>query len=160
MYTCSIKVDETLSIKGILPVFIYVFQSIIKLKVKKMILFRNRILKWMNEKKCTDINIQWIKTSTIKYKHQLINLILYRGKHVILFVLITTIGKGFCQSQVNIEQLLEKENIPGAVWTLVKNDSIFTYCSGIKNINSGEKLKLDDQVHIGSITKTILALGI
>jgi CubicO group peptidase (beta-lactamase class C family) len=63
------------------------------------------------------------------------------------------------QTKVSIENLLQKEKISGAVWTIVQNDSITTFGAGFKNLHTKEKINSKDKVHIGSITKTVLALG-
>lgn len=73
-------------------------------------------------------------------------------------VCISFIAKG--QTNASIESLLQSEKITGAVWTTVQNDSIATFGAGIKCLDTGEKIKSTDKVHVGSITKTILALGI
>lgn len=63
------------------------------------------------------------------------------------------------QTKKNIQYLLEKENLSGAVWTIVRNDSVEIDATGFKNIDTKKRLTSKDKVHIGSITKTILALG-
>jgi CubicO group peptidase (beta-lactamase class C family) len=60
----------------------------------------------------------------------------------------------------NIEDLLGQQKLAGAVWTTVQNDSIHTYSAGLKNMKTGEKLLQTDKVQVGSITKTVLALGV
>lgn len=63
-------------------------------------------------------------------------------------VSISFIAKG--QTNDSIESLLQSEKITGAVWSIVENDCIITFGAGIKNINTGEKIKPTDKVHIGS----------
>jgi CubicO group peptidase (beta-lactamase class C family) len=64
------------------------------------------------------------------------------------------------QDKVTIENLLQKEKISGAVWTIAKDDSISIFSTGFKNLVTKEKLDKNDKVHVGSITKTILAIGV
>lgn len=66
----------------------------------------------------------------------------------------------YCQTDYSIEKVLKSEHLPGAVWTLVADNQIKTFSAGIKNINTREKLSPNDKIHVGSITKTILAIGI
>lgn len=79
-----------------------------------------------------------------------------------LSVLMTVLLSFFAltQNTHEIEKLLMKEKLAGAVWTLVKNDSIYTFSAGYKNLVSKEKLQSTDRIHVGSITKSILALGV
>lgn len=75
-----------------------------------------------------------------------------------LLFIINYLVKG--QNKVTIENLLQKEKISGAVWTIVKDDSISIFSAGFKNLVTKEKLDDNDKVHVGSITKTMIALGI
>ncbi|MDF7822238.1 serine hydrolase [Runella sp. MFBS21] len=60
-----------------------------------------------------------------------------------------------------ISQLLQQEKLTGAVWTTVTDsDSIYTNSAGVKSFTTKQLLKPTDKVHVGSITKTIVALGI
>jgi CubicO group peptidase (beta-lactamase class C family) len=59
-----------------------------------------------------------------------------------------------------IEQELANGNLTGAVWSIVSNGEIQSNASGLKNTDTGEKLSSDDHVHIGSVTKTLLATGV
>lgn len=62
--------------------------------------------------------------------------------------------------QEKMENLLKQQKLAGAVWTTVQQDSITTHSAGIKNLKTRELLQQTDKVHVGSITKTVLALGI
>jgi CubicO group peptidase (beta-lactamase class C family) len=77
---------------------------------------------------------------------------------ILLLITINCLVQG--QHIVTIENLLQKERISGAVWTIVNDDSIGVFSAGFKNLVTKEKLKDNDNVHVGSITKTILALGV
>lgn len=61
--------------------------------------------------------------------------------------------------QKNIEDLLREQKLAGAVWTTLDGDSITIQSAGIKNLETGVALRPTDKVHVGSITKTVLALG-
>lgn len=60
-----------------------------------------------------------------------------------------------------MEQSLKVEGLTGAVWSLVHADgTITTDAAGLKNASTGELLSADHQVHVGSVTKTLIAAGI
>ncbi|MFD1772142.1 serine hydrolase domain-containing protein [Sphingobacterium suaedae] len=78
-----------------------------------------------------------------------------------LLIAILTLGKVVAQDiEPKITQLLQEQGLSGAVYTLVDSDSISYFGSGLKNVKTGEKLHRDDKVHVGSITKTVLAIGV
>jgi len=64
------------------------------------------------------------------------------------------------QSLQEIDVLLKKENLSGAVYSVVNNGQITSYSSGLKNRRTGDPMLRDDKVHVGSLTKTFLAMGI
>lgn len=60
-----------------------------------------------------------------------------------------------------IEVLLKKEGLTGAVWSIVDSfGNISVDAAGINNYETGKLLRPTNKVHIGSITKTLLAAGI
>ncbi|GAA4439435.1 hypothetical protein GCM10023091_21570 [Ravibacter arvi] len=61
---------------------------------------------------------------------------------------------------IGIDSLLAAQNLAGAVWAVVDGDRIDYGGTGLKNLGTGEKIDKNDKVHVGSITKTVLALGI
>jgi len=60
----------------------------------------------------------------------------------------------------DIDGLLREQQLSGAVWSVVQQGSITTYSAGVKNLKTGEVLEPSDRVHVGSIAKTVVALGI
>ncbi len=84
------------------------------------------------------------------------------GKKALLFALFNTIfiHMMYAKDSTTITSLLQKEKLSGVVWALVKEDSIITFSAGFKHLKKKELMHPADQVHVGSITKTILALGI
>lgn len=62
--------------------------------------------------------------------------------------------------QSRIDQLLRQQKLAGAVYTTIDDDNISHFGSGFKNLETGEKIDKDDKVNVGSITKTVVALGI
>lgn len=58
-----------------------------------------------------------------------------------------------------IQDLLLAQKLAGAVFTVVSGDSVSTYAVGKSNLTTGEPMSREHKVHVGSITKTMLALG-
>jgi CubicO group peptidase (beta-lactamase class C family) len=56
--------------------------------------------------------------------------------------------------------LLQEEKLSGAVFSVIQSDSVKVFGRGLKNSATGEQLTATAKVHVGSVTKTILALGI
>lgn len=80
-----------------------------------------------------------------------------------LLLVFTSVSNGQGQEQLKqeIQQALIEEGLTGAVWAVVNsNEEITVNAAGFKNRQTKEQLKPTDKVHIGSITKTILAAGI
>lgn len=71
------------------------------------------------------------------------------------------LGQPVSQSiQAKISTLLTQQKLAGAVWTVVNRDSIECHGAGVKNMETGAPISANDRIHVGSITKTIVALGI
>lgn len=79
---------------------------------------------------------------------------------VVFILLILKYSVAFSQDEIEMQNLLEKEKLSGVVWSVVQNDRIEINAAGFKNLSTKEKMKPTDKVHVGSITKTILALGV
>jgi CubicO group peptidase (beta-lactamase class C family) len=63
--------------------------------------------------------------------------------------------------QQRIGRTLKEENVTGAVWAIVEtNGAITTGAAGLKNSATGEMLTPQNRVHVGSVTKTLIAAGI
>lgn len=80
-----------------------------------------------------------------------------------LFTIFATISYGQNNDQLKqeIQLALAEEGLTGAVWSVVSSgDEIAFNAAGLKNQQTKEPLKPTDKVHIGSVTKTILATGI
>jgi len=60
-----------------------------------------------------------------------------------------------------IQQALAEEGLTGAVWSIVDGEGkIYADAAGISNMQTGELLTPGNKVHIGSVTKTLIATGI
>jgi CubicO group peptidase (beta-lactamase class C family) len=60
-----------------------------------------------------------------------------------------------------IEQALRQTRTPGAVWATVDGDGrIHADAAGTRHAPSGAAMRVDDKVHVGSVTKTVIATGV
>ncbi|MCE7039670.1 serine hydrolase [Dyadobacter sp. CY312] len=95
----------------------------------------------------------------------LLNYVTNRRRLFYAFVLIvcmmsSTLAQTNGDLKREIETALNEEGLTGAVWSIVDADGRVTIdAAGVKNGKSGALLKSTDRVHVGSITKTILAVG-
>jgi CubicO group peptidase (beta-lactamase class C family) len=59
-----------------------------------------------------------------------------------------------------ITRALEEEKLVGATWSLVDGDTVSLGAAGLKNAKMPEALQADARMHIGSVTKTLVATGV
>ena len=63
--------------------------------------------------------------------------------------------------QAQVAGILEEERLTGAVWATVDADgTIAVDAAGVRDARNGQPLRADDRVHVGSITKPLLATGV
>lgn len=63
--------------------------------------------------------------------------------------------------RVQFTDHLQRAGLPGAVWTLVTPDAgIVTGAAGLSNAQTGEAMTSTTRVHVGSVAKTVLAMGV
>ncbi len=84
---------------------------------------------------------------------------------VICIAACLAIGSGLSASpRATVDELarvIADEGLAGAVWATVASDGgVETGATGLKDVRSGAALGPDDQVHVGSVAKTLLATGI
>lgn len=84
---------------------------------------------------------------------------MFKTCYVMLWILLP-LGTSGQSLQGKIEVLLKQEKLSGAVYSVVKDGHITAYSSGLKNLETGDSMFVDDKVHVGSLTKTFLAMGI
>jgi len=61
----------------------------------------------------------------------------------------------------DVARLLRREGLTGATWSLVDPvHGLRTGAAGLKNAATGEPMQAAHRVHVGSIAKTVLALGV
>ena len=87
-----------------------------------------------------------------------------------MFVMLIHAGPGMANTTSGVEAagslpgdiaaVLAEEGLVGAVWaTLAPDGSIITGAAGLKDARRGAPLDADHKVQIGSITKTLIAMG-
>lgn len=85
-------------------------------------------------------------------------------KSLFLLLSIFLANMAIAQKNVILEKKLKKtlknENLIGAVWSTIDNDTFTTGAIGLNNANTKQILKNTDKVLVGSITKTLIATGI
>ncbi|HEY0595384.1 serine hydrolase domain-containing protein, partial [Sphingopyxis sp.] len=59
-----------------------------------------------------------------------------------------------------LQKLLASQHLAGATWSLVDGDDVQTGAAGVRDMARGTAMRAGDRVHIGSITKTLVALGL
>lgn len=80
---------------------------------------------------------------------------------ILILVPFSTFSQNLSSLKQQIAQTLQTEKLAGAVWSIVDSSGrMVTDAAGLKNMPLGEAMKPTDRVHVGSITKTVLAAGI
>ena len=59
-----------------------------------------------------------------------------------------------------MQRALQEEGLAGIVWVLVSPDGDSIGAAGLANADSGEPMTTNNRVHVGSVTKTVLATGV
>jgi CubicO group peptidase (beta-lactamase class C family) len=59
-----------------------------------------------------------------------------------------------------MEGLLQEEGLTGIVWTLISPVGDSMGAAGLANADTDAPMTIDNRVHIGSVTKTVLAVGV
>ncbi len=87
-------------------------------------------------------------------------------KLTIFFFVISVISFNLSHAQTTeglkdtIKNLLAEQNLSGAVWCTVSDKGeIFIDAHGYKYVETKEIISPTDKVHVGSVSKTILAAG-
>lgn len=63
-------------------------------------------------------------------------------------------------SRDELKQALARDGMTGIAWSIVDGEQISVGAAGFADKRAGRALRPDDRVHVGSIAKTIVALGI
>lgn len=65
-----------------------------------------------------------------------------------------------CDLECSLLAMLAEERLPGAVYSIVEDEATRIGAVGIANQQRGDRLRPDAKVHIGSVTKAMIALGV
>lgn len=78
----------------------------------------------------------------------------------LMFAVPATAGGMAPVSAAELQKLLASQHLAGATWSLVDGDDVQTGAAGVRDMARGAAMRAGDRVHIGSITKTLVALGL
>lgn len=87
---------------------------------------------------------------------------LFKCSGLLLSVMMMQIISAFSQTNLKqeMQQALDAEKLAGAAWCIVDTNGITTDAAGFKKMRTGSLLQPTDRVQVGSITKSLLTLGI
>lgn len=61
----------------------------------------------------------------------------------------------------DMQKALHEEGLTGAVWSTVDDDGSFTIdAAGLMNAGTGQQMRPDNRVHVGSVAKVVVAMGV
>ncbi len=63
-------------------------------------------------------------------------------------------------AHTTIKAMLEAQKLSGITWTMVTEERVTTGSAGYANIKHSYEMQPDQKMHVGSVTKTVLALGV
>lgn len=78
----------------------------------------------------------------------------------IMFCALPFTARAASDPAIEIRAALAGEGLAGATWSLIENGNIRTGAAGSKQAQARAPLRADDRMHVGSVTKTLVALGL
>jgi CubicO group peptidase (beta-lactamase class C family) len=79
----------------------------------------------------------------------------------LLLALSAAAGAGAdCDLQCSLARMLDEEKLAGAVYALVEGEETRVGATGFADYGTRSPMRPDSKVHIGSVTKSVLALGV
>jgi CubicO group peptidase (beta-lactamase class C family) len=60
----------------------------------------------------------------------------------------------------DMQRTLQQEQLTGAVWATIGPDGVTTGAAGLSNASTGAPMQVDSKVQLGSVGKTVLAMGV
>lgn len=78
----------------------------------------------------------------------------------ILFSCHITSAKSNTDIETQINKVIEQENLTGISWSTISNGRVEIGSAGYANISSFEPMQPSQKMHVGSVTKSVLAIGI
>lgn len=83
---------------------------------------------------------------------------------LVLFSFLFSLNIVYAKSDIHIEsqikKTLENENIVGLSWSTISNGHVEVGSAGYANISTFEPMKPAQKMHVGSVTKSVLAMGV
>ncbi|WP_278404695.1 serine hydrolase domain-containing protein [Pseudoalteromonas ruthenica] len=64
------------------------------------------------------------------------------------------------QLATKVEKAIEQEQLVGITWTTVTDEHVQVGSAGYANVSSQEAMKPEQKMHVGSVTKSVLAMGV
>ncbi len=77
-----------------------------------------------------------------------------------MLLLLASVPAVACDLDCSLERELRAQGLAGAVYAIVEGDVTRTGAVGVANAATNQPMRPDSKVHIGSVTKTMLALGV
>ncbi|MFT6900174.1 MAG: hypothetical protein ACJAXS_000336 [Colwellia sp.] len=81
-----------------------------------------------------------------------------------LFLVLFSLNIAYAKSDVGIETQIKKitknENLVGLFWVTISNDHVEVGSTGYANISKLELMKPEQKMHVGSVTKSVLVMGV
>jgi CubicO group peptidase (beta-lactamase class C family) len=81
--------------------------------------------------------------------------------HLIALLTLVIAAQKASASDAELTGILKAQGLQGAVWSTIDGGGTVTVgAGGIRNALTGEAMRTDDRVHVGSIAKTMVATGV
>tara|TARA_R110001592_G_scaffold366_10_gene2137 strand:- start:17690 stop:19492 length:1803 start_codon:yes stop_codon:yes gene_type:complete len=78
----------------------------------------------------------------------------------VLFLPLNLSAQQYKMLDKELREVLQNENLTGAVWSIVSDSEITTGALGLKNVESKELFNSKNSVQVGSVAKVLIATGI
>ncbi|UHQ21185.1 beta-lactamase family protein [Lysobacter sp. 5GHs7-4] len=78
----------------------------------------------------------------------------------LLVWLLPVSGLGAAELDADLSATLRQQGLTGATWAVVDPQGVRVGAAGLKDARTGEPLRADHKVQVGSVTKTLLATGV
>lgn len=75
-------------------------------------------------------------------------------------ILLLALPSARAELQQEMESILVQESLAGVTWMLLDGDAVTTGTAGYQNLPSRKPFTSDTRVHVGSVTKSVLATGV
>ncbi|MBA6263784.1 serine hydrolase [Colwellia sp. Bg11-12] len=79
---------------------------------------------------------------------------------LVLFSLNIAYAKSDAGIETQIKNIIDNENLVGLSWATISKDHVEVGSTGYANISKLELMKPEQKMHVGSVTKSVLAMGV